>query len=95
MACTCLERKRPTAGDLPPGSNERPRQWFVWTRNERQKRSPGPLGSTWSAYSRVHCNVCGGFWKTKASYVTKLKDCEHFPQSIPPKVPRYEELASS
>lgn len=94
-ACNCSERKRPLPSDLPAGSNERPRQWFVWTRHSRHYRSPGPLGSTWSRYSTVHCNVCGGYWKTKAPYVDKLQDCEYFPHDHPPQAQPYETLVSS
>lgn len=92
MACTCSERKRPLKSALPAGSNERPRQWFVWGRNRRHYRSPGRFGSNWSDYSGVHCNVCGAYWKSKGAYVWELEDCPHFPHSHPPKVPPYEEL---
>jgi hypothetical protein len=29
---------------------------------------------TWSAYSAVRCNTCGGSWRTKAAYVRRLPD---------------------
>lgn len=94
-ACQCSERDRPLFGDLPAGSNERPRQWFVWTRNSRHYRASGPLGSCWSDYSNVHCNVCGGYWRTRAAYVSKLEDCPYFPTSHPPRAEPYEQLAST
>lgn len=89
-ACNCSERKRPLPTDLPTGSNERPRQWVVWTRNSRHMRSPGPFGSTWSKFSVVHCNVCQRAWRTKSSFVDDLPDCEYFPHKNAPKVTPFE-----
>lgn len=85
-ACNCSEKKRPLYGDLPRGSNDRPRQWFVLKRNERHYRSPGRFGTHWSAYSWVACRVCGGHWKTKADFVVKLQNSEFFPCEHEPKV---------
>jgi hypothetical protein len=83
-ACRCGEKKR--AIKLPRGSNDRPRQWFVITRNRRLYKSPGLFGSHWSDYSTVHCRVCDAYWKTKAPYVSQLDNCEYFPHQHPPKM---------
>lgn len=85
-ACNCSEKNRPMAGDLPPGSNERPRQWFVIMRN----RSNSYRDGGWSEISVIACRVCGGYWKSKAKFVDKLKDDEFFPYDTAPPVPAFE-----
>ena len=87
-ACRCSESKRPTFGSMRPGSNERPRQWFVLIRNERHYASS--RGSHWSDYSLVQCRVCGCQWRTKAKYQLELQDCEYWPQRLAPQAPPLE-----
>lgn len=87
--CRCAERSRPFATDLRPGSNERPRQWFVLRRNESRSAFNG-YRLQWSAFSTVECRVCGGWWKTKAKWVGLLGDCEFFPQSRAPWVEPFQ-----
>jgi hypothetical protein len=83
-ACLCPERARPLATDLPPGSNDRPRQWFVIRRNESCSAFNG-YRSQWSDFSTVECRVCSGYWKTKAKWVGSLRDCEYFPEQVAPR----------
>lgn len=92
-ACRCPERQRPFAADLPPGSNDRPRQWFVLRRNESESAFNG-YRSQWSAKSSIQCRVCGAHWATKASWVGYLPDCEFFPEMVPPKVAPFPNLSS-
>ncbi len=88
-ACRCGEHKRIIGYDLPKGSNERPRQWFVYRRNESRSVFNG-YRSTWSDYSHVYCRVCNCHWKTKAEYVGKLPDCEYWPKEVAPRAERIE-----
>lgn len=85
MSCKCSERKRPFHCDLAQGSNERPRQWFVTRRNKVQSAFNG-YRAEWSPYSDVHCRVCGEYWRTKASFVANLQNCEYFPRTVPPTI---------
>lgn len=84
-ACKCSERKRPTKSQLSPGSNERPRQWFVLQRNYSQSAFNG-YSREWSAYSYICCRVCGAHWRTKSSIVGSLENSEFFPGRVEPKV---------
>lgn len=84
-ACRCGERARPFAIDLSPGSNERPRQWFVLRRNESYSAFNG-YRHQWSDFSTIECRVCGGWWKTKAKWVSLLRDCDYYPESRAPRV---------
>lgn len=73
------------ATDLPTGSNERPRQWFVCRRNYSCSAFNG-YQNQWSDYSDLHCRVCGAYWRSKASFVSKLVNCEYWPSTNPPKM---------
>lgn len=88
MKCSCSECNRPLKSALPPGSNERPRQWFVTSRNVARSAFNG-YRETWSDFSWIECRVCGAFWKTKAKFVSELQDCEYFPQRVAPRVPAW------
>lgn len=88
-ACTCSEKQRPLT--VPAGSNDRPRQWFVLERNASRSAFNG-YKQVWSDFSWVQCRVCGAHWKTKAAWVGDLKNCEHFPETVAPRVPAYEDL---
>lgn len=90
-ACKCSERKRPLL--LPIGSNDRPRQWVVWSRNYSQSAFNG-YRRQWSDYSTVFCPVCRSMWRTKMD-VSDIPDSKFFPQSQDPKVPSYEEYMAS
>lgn len=76
-ACKCSERNAVHPSDIKPGSNYRPRQWFITLLWETS------LGKI-SDFSTVHCRVCGAYWKTKAEYVNGLPRCEYFPAKVPP-----------
>lgn len=84
-ACRCAERDRPFVESLRLGSNERPRQWFVINRNTSRSAFSG-YREEWSAFSTVCCRVCGAWWKSKASFISKLTDCEYFPDRVSPRV---------
>jgi hypothetical protein len=84
-ACRCSERARPFARDLSPGSNDRPRQWFVLRRNESCSAFNG-YRSEWSDFSSVVCRVCGAHWRTKASFPDHLQNSDYFPQHAEPRV---------
>jgi hypothetical protein len=90
-ACSCTEKMRPLFGDLPKGSNDRPRQWFVIRRNYTRSAFNG-YAEAWSDYSDLSCRVCGAYWRSKAPHVAKLQDCEFWPSKNPPKVEPYAEL---
>ncbi len=81
-ACQCAEKKRPAT--VPPGANERPRQWFVLTRNSSRSAFNG-YHEAWSDYSNICCRVCGAHWRTKAD-VGDYADSEFFPEKSEPKV---------
>jgi hypothetical protein len=49
------------------------KNWRVWQRNCNHSAFNG-YRRTWSEYSQVVCLVCDGNWRTKAMYVTRLKD---------------------
>lgn len=89
-ACKCGERHRPFKNDLPEGSNERPRQWFVTRRNETASAFNG-YRRVWSASSDIMCRVCGAFWRTKAKWVSELENCEYWPQQHAPRVEPWKE----
>ncbi len=84
MRCKCAEAIRPTS--FQAGSNQRPRQWFVLRRNYSCSAFNG-YRREWSAFSDVHCRVCGSQWRTKAAFVDELADCEFFPHSTPKVAP--------
>lgn len=84
-ACICTERNRPLKADLPNGSNERPRQWFVFRRNYSRSAFNG-YRAVWSDFSDLSCRVCGAHWRSRASYVAKLDNCEFWPRERAPKV---------
>lgn len=92
-ACECSERKRPLPSDLPAGSNERPRQWFVWTPRNTSCSAFNGYRPAWSAFSWVECRVCGSAWKTKGAFVDDLPDCDFAPERNAPRVPAWEALA--
>ena len=83
-ACKCGERRRPLKIDIPAGSNDRPRQWFVLRRNESRSAFNG-YRAEWSKNSLVSCRVCGAQWSTASKVVAQLDDCEFWPASIAPK----------
>jgi len=87
--CRCGERRRPLAPEVA-GTNRRPRQWFVTRRHYSQSAFSG-YRREWSDSSDVHCRVCGAYWRTAASYVESLQDCEYFPERNPPAVEPAEE----
>lgn len=89
-ACRCNERKRPFKDELPEGSNDRPRQWFVLRRNESCSAFTG-YKRRWSKTSSLVCRVCGSHWETQAQdTVDRLDNSEYFPQSSEPKVEPFE-----
>lgn len=91
-ACQCSEARRPLWADLPAGSNERPRQWYVWTRNANHSAFNG-YRRTWSPYSLVECRCCSALWRTKAAFVDRLADCEFAGTGqYAPRVPAIEEI---
>lgn len=90
MACACPERSAPLPSDLPPGSNQRPRQWFVLRRNYSRSAFNG-YKKQWSDFSDVMCRACEEHWRTKAGFVVALPDCEYWPNSYPPRVPAREQ----
>ena len=90
-ACQCSERHRPFMTELPPGSNERPRQWFVVRRNESRSAFNG-YRQRWSDYCWIECRVCGAYWKTKAAWTGKLENCRFWPNT---RAPRVEPLNSA
>ena len=63
IACSCPERAKPIES----------RRWFVIQRNARCSAFDGyrVMYSDWSA---VQCHACGKVWRTKAAFVTSLKD---------------------
>jgi hypothetical protein len=80
-----IERNQPFPIDLSPGSNERPRQWFVLTRNSSRSAFNG-YRETWSDFSLIACRVCGAHWRTKSTFVSKLSNSEYFPERHEPRV---------
>jgi hypothetical protein len=64
-ACDCTERRKPIAE----------RAWRVVQRNCNHSAFSG-CRYTVSDYSCITCMACGRFWRTKAQYVSKLKDQE-------------------
>lgn len=92
-ACQCSERKRPLASSLPEGSNERPRQWFVWTPRNTSCSAFNGYHPQYSEFSWVECRVCGYAWRTKAEFVHALPDCEYAPERHAPTVRAWEDLA--
>jgi hypothetical protein len=84
-ACVCSEKAQPLPTGLAAGANSRPRQWFVTQRNESISAFNG-YKRAWSDFSWIHCRVCGAHWKTKASFVGDLPNCEFFPARNPPVV---------
>lgn len=85
MACQCNERRRPLPSQIEQGRNTRPRQWFVVRRNYTRSAFNG-YHSMWSEFSDIACRVCGRHWRSKASWVSGLPDCEYWPERVPPKV---------
>ena len=91
-ACRCGERKRPLRSDLPAGSNQRPRQWFVLKRNYSISAFNGGRRE-WSASSWICCRVCGAHWSTQSqTTVDNLDDSEFFPGGHEPKVEPWSDL---
>lgn len=88
-ACKCTERRRPLSADLPRGSNERPRQWFVLRRNESRSAFNG-YRAEWSKKSLVSCRVCGAQWATASKVVEQLENCEYWPASTAPRVEPFD-----
>lgn len=84
-ACRCSEKKRPLPTALPPGSNDRPRQWFVLRRNESSSAFNG-YHAEWSDFSTIQCRVCGGHWRSRSRVVEALPNCEFWPEFNPPAV---------
>lgn len=62
-ACTCDESTRAP----------RYRRWLVVRRNSRCSAFEG-YRHAWSPYSDVRCEKCGAYWRTKAKFVSLLKD---------------------
>lgn len=87
MACSCDERRRPLQSALPVGSNRRPRQWFVLRRNWTRSAFTG-YRVAWSASSDICCRVCGSHWRSSASWVADLPDCEYWPERHYPREER-------
>lgn len=81
-ACQCAEKKRPAV--VPKGANERPRQWFVLTRNSSRSAFNG-YQERWSDYSYICCRVCGAHWRTKMN-VGEFESSEYFPNRHEPRV---------
>lgn len=90
-SCLCSERHRPFEKDLPVGSNDRPRQWFVLRRNYSVSAFNGG-NREWSDFSDIECRVCGARWRSRALYVDYLRDDGFFPQTVAPRVPPLKEL---
>ncbi len=65
FGCKCEERKKPV----------KDRAWFVLLREHHCSAFAG-YRVTPSKYSTVHCNSCGSAGRTKAAYVSELKDYE-------------------
>lgn len=62
-SCKCPERSEPISV----------RRWYVLDRNCNHSAFNG-YQRTLSDYSCVQCHLCGSHWRTKADYVSKLRD---------------------
>lgn len=62
-SCKCPENKKPVGE----------RRWFVLMRNGNASAFNG-YRWTYSDYSCIQCHACGTVWRTKAGYVSSLKD---------------------
>lgn len=62
-SCKCGEHRKPT----------RERRWVVLQRNGNASAFNG-YRWTYSDYSCIQCHACGTVWRTKAGYVSSLKD---------------------
>lgn len=64
-ACQCEERHKPMAQ----------REWYVVQRNCNHSAFNG-YHRTYSDYSSISCAKCPGHWRTKASFVSRLRDLD-------------------
>lgn len=64
VSCKC-DPKLTTAGKVT--------FWRVVQRNCNHSRFNGSR-KTWSDYSEIHCLKCRRFWRSKAEYVSALRD---------------------
>lgn len=81
-ACKCGERERPFLSDLPTGSNDRPRQWYVVRRHVSRSAFNG-YRERYSRFCSVYCAVCGAYWRTAADFPTHLPDAPDLPAPLP------------
>lgn len=72
LCCSCPESKKPLAD----------RRWIVIQRNANASAFNG-YRLTYSDYSAVQCHACGHVWRTKAAYVTDLKNGQNV-YNLPP-----------
>lgn len=91
MACRCAERRRLFAHELPPGSNERPRQWFVLGARNQSCSAFNGYRPRWSPTSLVACRVCGACWRTRID-VSGLLVSNYFPERSEPRVEPAESI---
>jgi len=63
VSCKCAEHKKPVSE----------RRWVVIQRNSRCSAFDGYQHMS-SDYSAVQCHICGMVWRTKADFVSSLRD---------------------